>query len=88
MTRDNQGPSAPFEGRTDRGRIVRDDSLDACVDSLAFVMNRNAPDLVVVPVPGDENAWRIYADQAAVEVDAARDEPCNWIAFVRMDGAA
>ena len=77
-----------FTGTTERGRSVRDESLDACVDALAFVMNRVTADLVTVQDPGDQSRWLVYADQAAADTDVNRGERCNWIAIVRQDGGS
>lgn len=71
-------PLLPFVGTTERGRIVRDESLVACVDSLAFVMGRDTAELVTVHGPG-ERTWRVYPDQASVDADPEGKRFIAWI---------
>ena len=59
-----------YRGKTERGREVMEDSLAACVDSLAFVAGKD-PAACVTHQTGPDT-WYVYASQAALDTDRER----------------
>lgn len=71
-------PLPPYVGQTARGRIVRDETIEMCLDSLAHVMNRETNALAIAAT--SETSWRVYASQAA-----ANERGDNWIAIITKE---
>lgn len=75
-----------FTGRTERGREVREDSLQACVESVAYVANKDLARVVTASDDKIPDVWYAYATQDALTVDLARgpissDSP-GWFAVI------
>lgn len=71
-------PLPPYVGCTERGRTVRDETIEMCLDSLAFTMNRTTADLVLVAT--SETSWNVYPDQASADARGA-----DWIATITKE---
>jgi hypothetical protein len=72
-----------YEGVTERGRRVSEDSLQAAVESLAFVANRDPRDCMTRQ--GTNGTWYVYDSQEALDSDAAQASEHDrekWFAFV------
>ncbi len=80
-----------YVGQTLRGRIVHEASLEACVDALAFLANKELEHVVTeqINVVGDP-LWYAYASQAELDADAsarlAGNGPRgNWFAVITTE---
>lgn len=72
-----------FRGTTERGRQCVEDSLTQCLKTLADITDRRYDDLVTTyPEP---DLWRVYATQAALDMELQRLTPTNWFAVIRAE---
>lgn len=75
-----------YEGVTNRGRRVSEDSLQEAVESLAFVANRDASKCVTLQ-DGD-GCWYVYPSQGELDADGPSkmfsNERIRWFAFITL----
>lgn len=75
-----------YVGETERGRRVREDSLQECVASLAFVANKDPAQVVTLERPVLGRAlWLVYENQAELDRDLERqsgDTMNAWFAAI------
>lgn len=67
-----------YHGTTARGRRVREDSLHACVESLASIAGKALDQCVTKQVHGNREAWYVYASHADLDLD-------NWFAKIHTE---
>jgi len=79
-----------YNGQTERGRMVRENSLQECVESLAFAANRDPAKVVTLQVEVvGRPLWYVYEDQAALDRDAVfGGERVHWFALINTGEAA
>lgn len=77
-----------YIGTTVRGRKVREDSLQQCVESLAYIMRQQPedPNLIIVQAPKAPGVWYVYDNQAAANADRFDDAFAlgrfRWVAII------
>ncbi len=69
-----------YFGTTARGRCTSGETLEECLDSLAFIMNRQRADLVTSDSTNGE--WYVYADKLTEESDNANRQ--EWLAVIKL----